>query len=242
MREDSRVTSAVRPKPEDIDLLNRLIDMRESAELAGIRADPFHLTAFNGGQALVIAPGKSGNAQVPAFGMRRLEDLGALRIISRGNRGGYSFDLADDARDRVDEWRASLGKPSRIGELQGELARAEGAKGAAEKEIAAVKATIEASTAARERRRDDFAVRMGRRVRWVVVAILAVAYLAIYGAAAILASIWASSPLAAGGITVAAGLLALVSWLGHLDGFVLAAKAEAAATDRVRRWLASFEA
>lgn len=230
----------IRAKPEDIDLLVRLIDMRESAELAGIRG-PFSLMPFQGGQAMLSGPSRVGNAQISTFEMSRLEDLGVLRIITRTAREGLTFDLVDDVRDLLEEMRVSLGQPSRMGELEAALARATGDR---EQALAAQRDLEQrASDAADDRaaRREAAATRVGRRVRRLAIVLLAVVYVTIYAAVVLVGFLATSNPIAAAGIVIVGGLLALLAWLSPIDGFWLAGKAEGIVSRRVRRWLDSLD-
>lgn len=229
----------IRPTPEDIDLLARLIDMRDSAHLAGHTQDAFNLMRFQGNQSLLISPGRSGQIQVSTFAMERLRDLGLLRVISVREKG-FAFDLVDDIRDRLEEMRVAAGKPSRMGELEAAAARAEAAREAAE----AARHDLETKITDAERSRADlraaFARRVGRRVRRVAVLVLGAFYVGV----AMLAGYFVSAnlPLALGlgiiGVTVA---LAALDWLLHIDGLWLAARADRWAVRRVADWLGSFD-
>jgi hypothetical protein len=71
--QDYQVT--IRPKPDDIGLLGRLIEMHDAAHLAGIRDEPFRLFEFNGSQSVLFSPGRNEGINISTLGMRRLEDL-----------------------------------------------------------------------------------------------------------------------------------------------------------------------
>jgi hypothetical protein len=230
----------IRAKPDDIDLLTRLLDVRESAELAGLKG-PFQLMPFQGGQAVVFGPGRRGSTQVSTFNMGRLEELGAFRVVNRTASGGLTFDLVDDVRDLLEEMRVSLGQPSRMGELEAALARVTGDK---EQALAAQRNLEQGvSDAADDRaaRREAAATRVGRCVRHMAIAVLAVVYVTIYAAVVLVGFLATSDPIASAGIVIAGGLLALLAWLSPIDGFWLAGKAEGIVSGRVRRWLDSLD-
>ena len=226
----------IRAKPDDVNLLTRLIDMRDSAELAGVRG-AFSLTPFQGGQALLVGPSRVGSAQVATFEMSRLEDLGVFRVISRTARGGLSFDLVDDVRDLLEEMRVSLGQPSRMGELEASLARVTAEKDQAVAARNDLERKLSAAADDRAARRRAAAMRIGRRVRRCALVVLAFLYfvinVAVYAVTA--------NTVVTFGVVLALGLVAAFAWLSHVDGFWLAARAETLATDRVRRWLDSLD-
>lgn len=98
------------PKQSDIDLLARLIDIRDSADLAGLTTDLFSQIDFQGADATVFGPGRN-NLVVPKIKMRRLRDLGLFYVIDTGAKG-FTFDLADDVRDRLEQMRVAVSKLS----------------------------------------------------------------------------------------------------------------------------------
>lgn len=102
----------IRPRQSDIDLL----DMRDSAHLAGHREAGLNFVEVNGGEAFVDIA-RVLRIAVPTLAMTRLRNLGLFHLIKDRDKG-YTFDLVDDHRDRLEEMRASLGQPSRIGEAQ----------------------------------------------------------------------------------------------------------------------------
>lgn len=230
----------IRAKPEDIDLLVRLIDMRDSAELAGVRG-PFSLMPFQGGEALLTGPSRTGNAQVSTFQMGRLEDLGVLRIITRTARQGLTFDLVDDVRDLLEEMRVSIGQPSRMGELEAALSLALGDREQALTAQTELEKGVSDAADDRAARREAAATRVGRRVRRLAIVVLALGYVTIYAAVVMVGFLATSNPIAAAGIVLAGGLLALLAWVSPIDGFWLADKAEGIVSRRVRRWLDSLD-
>jgi hypothetical protein len=230
----------IRAKPEDINVLAQLIDRRESAELAGVKG-AFTFTPFQGGQGLAVGPGRSGSLQVSTFDMGRLDELGAFRVLNRSARGGFTFDLVDDVRDLLEEWRTTLGQPSRMGELEAALARATGEKEQALTAMMDLERRSARVAEGRTARRDAAATRVGRRIRRLFVVVLAVAYMAVYMAVVLVGFLATSNPLAAAGIVIAGGLLALLGWVSPIDGFWLAGKAESIVSRRVRRWLDSLD-
>jgi len=98
------------PKQSDIDLLARLIGIRESADLAGHTDDLFSQIDFQGAEAAVLGPGRN-NQVVPKIKMRRLRDLGVFYVIHTGATG-FTFDLADDVRDRLEQMRVAVSRLS----------------------------------------------------------------------------------------------------------------------------------
>src|SRR5689334_23356732 len=116
----------IQPKQADIDLLSQIIDVRDSAHLAGHTDKPFGLANLNGGQSLLVGPGNAGGTGVSTFAVQRLQDLGLFRVITSDSKG-MTFDLVDDFRDRLEEMRVAIGQPSRLGEAQAATERAEAA-------------------------------------------------------------------------------------------------------------------
>lgn len=98
------------PKQSDIDLLARLIDIRHSADLAGHTDDLFRQIDVNGPDAVVHGPGRN-NQVISKIKMRRLRDLGLFYVIDTGSKG-FTFDLADDVRDRLERMRVAVGRLS----------------------------------------------------------------------------------------------------------------------------------
>lgn len=230
----------IRPTPEDIDLLAQLIDVRDSAHLAGHTQDAFNLARFQGTQSLLISPGRSGSIQVSTFAMDRLRDLGLFRVISV-RENGLTFDLVDDVRDQLEEMRVTAGQPSRMGELEAAVERAEGAREAAEAAWRDLETKVAAAARSRADLRAAFAVRVGRWARRVTAIVLGVLYVAVV----VVAGYFVSSNLPAAVVVGVIGVfvvLAAMEWLLHVDGFVVAARAEAWAIVRVSRWLETFEA
>lgn len=98
------------PKQSDIDLLAQLIDIRDSADLAGHTDDLFRQFDPQGAEAIVFGPG--GNSQVVSkLTMRRLRDLGLFYVIDSGPNV-FRFDLADDVRDRLEQMRVAVSRLS----------------------------------------------------------------------------------------------------------------------------------
>ena len=96
------------PKQSDIDLLAQLIDIRDSADLAGHTDDLFRQWDPQGAEATVFGPG--GNSQVVSkLTMRRLRDLDLFYVIDSGPNV-FRFDLADDVRDRLEQMRVAVGE------------------------------------------------------------------------------------------------------------------------------------
>lgn len=97
------------PKQSDIDLLARLIDIRDSADLAGHTDDLFRQIDVNGPDAVVFGPGRNNRHVISKIKMRRLRDLGLFYVIDTGATG-FTFDLADDVRDRLEQMRVAVGR------------------------------------------------------------------------------------------------------------------------------------
>lgn len=99
------------PKQSDIDLLAGLIDIRDSADLAGHTDDLFRQIDFQGADAVVFGPGRNHRLVISKIRMRRLRDLGLFYVIDTGSKG-FTFDLADDVRDRLEQMRVAVGRLS----------------------------------------------------------------------------------------------------------------------------------
>ncbi|MBI3748060.1 MAG: hypothetical protein HY262_04330 [Chloroflexi bacterium] len=171
--------------------------------------------------------------------MSRLQDLGVLRVVGVLDNG-YSFDLVDDIEDRREEMRVAAGQPSRMGELQASVARAEAATTLAE----AGRRQVEADSArARERRSDLralFAHRVGRWVLWFARIVLGTLYIG----AVVLAGYFVSANLPVAIVVAVIGVsvvLAALDWLLHIDGFALAATLESRTVKGLVLWLESFD-
>lgn len=228
----------IRPKQSDIDLLVQLIDMRESARLAGHRQAALTFVEMNGTEAFVDIA-RVVRIAVPTLAMARLRDLDLFHILKDRDRG-FTFDLVDDHRDRLEEMRASLGQPSRIGEAQAATESAMAGIGRAEASQHALEYQVEAAAALRANRRDAFAHRAGRRVRLAASLALGALYVAIVVAAGYFLSSNLPLALVVGivGVTV---VLAVLDWLFRIDGFGITARAESWVVERITRWLESFE-
>ncbi len=229
----------IRPMPEDIDLLVQLIDMRDSAHLAGHTQDAFRLTQLQGTESILDSPGHSGRIQVSTFAMERLRGLDLFRVISARERG-LKFDLVDDVRDRLEEMRVAVGKPSRMGELEAAAGRAEAAREAAEGARSDLETKIAAAARSRADLRVAFARRVGRWFLWAARVTLGILYAAVIVIAGYFVSSNLPLPFIFGVIGVFV-VLAAIDWLLHIDGFGVAARAEAWAVARVARWLETFE-
>ena len=167
--------------------------------------------------------------------MRRLEDLGLLRVIDQ-LADGFTFDLVDDVRDRIEEMRVEAGLPSRIGELEASLQRAEAATKTVEAARLDLETRVGEDRRARAERRSAFANGVGRWVRWLARVALGLLYIGVVVVAGYFVS--SNLPLAiVVGIVGVAVVLAALDWLLHIDGFVLAAAFEARMVKRVTAWL-----
>jgi hypothetical protein len=230
---------SIRPKPEDIEELARLIEIRDSAHLAGHRLDPFTLFNFSRTEALLVSPGRTQGDSVSNVAMRRLEDLDLFRVIDRSEKG-FTFDLVDDVGDRLEEMRVAVGLPSRMGELEASVQRAEAAMNAAESTRQDLEARVIDDRRARAERRAAFASRVGRWARWLARVALGLLYIGVVVVAGYFVS--SNLPLAiVVGIIGVAVVLAALDWLLHIDGFALAAAFETRVVNRMTRWLESFD-
>lgn len=229
----------LRPSPEDVDLLAQLIDMRDSAHLAGHRSRPFVHTAFNGGESAVTAPGQTGAITIPTMALSRLRDLGVLRVITDRGRS-YTFDLADDVRDQIEAMRVATGQPSRMGELQAAVERAESEAREADDARRELEAAVAADAQVRAARRSIFARRVGRVTRTIASIVLVAVYIGVV----LVAGYLVSSNLPVALIVACVGVavvLAVLDWGLHVDGFWLATRIGAWAERRTAAWLASLE-
>jgi hypothetical protein len=229
----------LRPKPDDVDLLRRLIDIRDSAHLAGITDDPFRLIEFNGTKSVLFSPGHTGGTEISTLGMRRLEALGLFHLFDRLPKG-FTFDLVDDVLDLLEDMRVALGQPSRMGELEAGVSRAEAAASAADRARQDLEASVEAAARQRAELRRGFARRVGRWVRWGARLALGAVYIGVVVIAGYFLSSNLPLALLVGVIGVAA-VLAVLDWLLRIDGFALATAIEARVIERITRWLESFD-
>lgn len=230
----------IQPKQGDIDLLLQIIDLRDSAHLAGHTDKPFNLAKLNGGQSVLVSPGNAGGTNVSTFAVQRLEDLGLFRIIA-SKPTGLTFDLVDDFRDRIEEMRVAIGQPSRLGEAQAATERAEAARQHSEADARDLESKVQAAAATRAERRAVFARRAGGWVRRAATIALGVFYIGVVVVAGQVLSSILPLPLIVTVIAVAV-IVGVLDWLLHIDGFALAAWAEAGAVNRITRWLESFDA
>jgi len=223
----------MQPKQSDIDLLVRLIDLRDSAHLAGHADDAFQFVKVNGPESVLFSPGQTEGTTVSEVGIRRLDEMGLLHVFESNAAGGFTFDLEDDARDRLEELRVAIGQPSR-------LAEAEAARDRAEATLRDSEGKARLDAAARAGLRTRYAVRIGRRVRRAVTAVLLVVYVAVIVLAGYLVSANLPIALIVGVVSVGV-VLAVLDWLFRFDGFGLAAAVERHAVDGIARWLESFD-
>lgn len=229
----------IHPKPDDIDLLVRLIEMRDSADLAGNADDVSNLLQFQGTQSVLVGPGRTERISVSTMAMRRLQDLGLFRVINMREKG-LTFDLVDDIRDRLEEMRVALGQPSRLGEAQAAQERAEAAKDQAEAAQRDLDIQVRESATNRAAQRDAFARRVGRWARRAATVGLGAIYVGVVVAAGYFVS--ANLPLALViGIVGVGVVLTVLDWLFHIDGFGLTAGVESRVVKRITRWLESFD-
>lgn len=89
-QEEGNCKVTILPKQSDIDLLARLIDIRDSADLAGHTDDLFRQWDPQGAEAVVFGPGRNNRQVISKIKMRRLRDLGLFYVIDGGSRGSRS--------------------------------------------------------------------------------------------------------------------------------------------------------
>jgi hypothetical protein len=230
--------TGIRLRPEEIDHINALVDARDSAHLAGWTTSPFNAAAFNGGESLIRFPG-GGGRQIPTTTLHRLRAEGLLNVYT-SSRGGMTFDLVDDVRDRLEELRKATGLPSRLDELEAASLRAQEEAVQAREATAAAQTRVTEATLTRHRRYGTFASKVGRWARRGGIILLVLIYVAVATAPTLLAT--ANLPVAAGaGVVVVTVLIGAFSWLFHRDGFAAAAWLERSVTNRVERWLLAFD-
>jgi hypothetical protein len=222
--------SAIRLRSDELDLLTRMIDKRDSAHLSGHRDDPFRVAELNGGLSVLTYPGGMGADNVPTRTIRRFRSLDLFQIFNTG-KNVVVFDLADDVRDRIEELRDEAGEPS-------VLAQERAARARAEDQQSRLEVRIERAARAREARRHAFAVKVGR---WAY-RLTNAALIAIYIVAIVLTTTFIAPAV---GAVIGIGILAIIGildWGFRRDAFGVAHACEKWAVERVERWLAGFEA
>ncbi len=222
--------SAIRLRPDELELVARMIDKRDSAYLSGHTNDPFRVGTPNGGEWVLQYPGQMGAETIPSRTIERLGELNLLEGVREG-KGAMTFHLADDIRDQLEELKDAAGQPS-------ELARERDARARAEDRQSRLEVKIERDTRARAESREAFAARVGRMTN----ALVSIVFIGCYAAAVILPLILTT--LAIGVVVSALVLLVfgILSWRFHIDAFRGARATERWAERRVNQWLASFEA
>lgn len=222
--------SAIRLQPEELDLLARMIDKRDSAHLSGHRDAPFRVVELNGGQSVLTYPGGMGADNVPTRTLRRFRSLDLFQVFDEG-KNVVVFDLADRIRDRLEELKDESSQPSM-------LAQERAARARAQDQQSRLEVSIESAARAREARRKAFAGRAGRWAYRLTNSVL----IAIYVAAVILSTIFIAPTF---GAIIGIGILAVIGildWGFHRDAFGVAHVCENWTVERVERWLASLEA
>jgi len=221
--------TTLRLRPDELELVARMIDKRDSAFLSGHRDDPFRVGMPNGTQWALQYPGRNGGEVVPSRTIERLRELGLFQGVRVG-RGAMTFHLADGIGDRLEQLRDQAGQPS-------EVARERDARSRAEDQLSRLQVQVERDARARAERRQAFSSRLGRWGFRMTTASL----VAVYLAAVILSTLSASPTLGAiVGVAVLAGL-GIAEWGFHRDAFGWAHAAERWTFARVDRWLERFE-
>lgn len=220
---------SIRLKPDELDLLARLIDRRDSAHLAGITTDPFYALELNGGVSVLVCPGRTGRDQVATLTIHRLRSVGLFHVISE-NKNTLTFDLVDDVRDQLELLREAAGQPSLVG--QERAARAN-----AEDQLSRLQVNVEADAGEREARRQATSRRVGRWAFRVALIGLVAVYLLATAIVALATTVVIAGIVAAGLL----GLIGVLSWAFHLDAFAAAHWVETRVAGRFGRWLDSFE-
>ena len=230
----------MRPRQEDVDLLQHLIDLRDSAHLAGHTTLPFMLIHDGPHEDLVSAPGDNRANGVPGLLVKRLQDEGVIEIV-KNLPHGFTFDLSDDCRERLDQMRASLGQPSRMGELEADVASARWDQNVARVAREHLERQVSRASADSAARREAAATKIGSRVRRVASVALVVVYALVYVAVVAVGYFWTSNPVVGVGIVAIGTLLALLAGVFRIDGFWLAGKAGDYCSGFIRRWLDAIE-
>jgi hypothetical protein len=222
--------SAIRLRPEELDLLVRMLDRRDSAHLAGVTSDVFQATELNGGTSVLFYPGHSGGEDVPSLTVSRFRSLGVFHVIKEWGEG-FTFDLVDDIRDRLEQLRQAAGQPTLLGE-------AVAARQQAGAELTALQARVEQAAGERQAKREAFASAVGRWANRLATLVS----IGLYAAATIVAMV-VTTP-AFGGIVggVVLAVLAILSWRFHLDAFAAAHALERRTTRAIENWLRTFDA
>lgn len=227
---DAGPMTAVRLRPDELELVAHMIDKRDSAHLSGHRNAVFRVAMLNGGEWAVQYLGRMGAESVPARTIERFRELGLFQGVRVG-RGAMTFDLADDIRDRLEQLKDAAGQPSELGHERDARARAED-------QLSRLQVQVERDARGRALRRKAFASLIGRWAFRVTTGLLIAAYLS----AVVLSTVFASLTLGAFvGVAVLAAL-GIADWGFHRDAFGWAHGIERWAATRVDRWLAGFEA
>lgn len=220
-------------RPDEFELLLWMIDRRDAAHLAGRTTDVFQVAEFNGGKSVLFTPGRTEGRDVPSATVSRLQTVDVFHVIKWGAKG-FTFDLVDDIRDRLEQLRLDAGQPTRLGEL-------EAAKERAEALARETQAQVVVAARARSEKRHAFAERVGRGARRLASVGLFAFYVVVVtlGGYVLSANLSLALILA---IVLVGGAIGLADWLLHIDGFALAAGLERRVTAKVDRWLESFDA
>lgn len=221
--------TTIRLRPEELDLVTRMIDKRDSAHLSGHTTDPFQALALNGGASMIVFPGRTGRQEVPSITMARLKSLGLFQVYGQ-NKNVTTFDLADDIRDQLERLRDESGRPSLLAQERNARARAEGRQSELE-------TALERGARRRQAQRQAFSGRVGRVAKWLAAGGL----IALYAAATLLVAIL-TTPVVV--IAVAIGLLLLITtldWAFRLDAYRAVGWLEAKVAARAERWAEQFD-
>jgi len=222
--------TTIRLQPDELDLIARMIDKRDSAHLSGHTTDPFRVVELNGGTSVLSYPGRTGADNIPTRTIYRLRNLDLFQVFSH-EKNVLVFDLADDIRDRLEQLRHEAGQPSPL--TQELMARAR-----AEDQQSKLETSIQRASRAREARRQAFADRIGRWVKRVAIVVI----IGIYAAASIIVAIFTTPAIAGIAATGILAIIAILSWVFHLDAYAAVRALERRVAKAVEGWLDNFEA
>jgi hypothetical protein len=218
-------------RPEDVELLKQLIELRDSAVLAGITDDVFQVIEVNGGRHILVAPGRNKGPEVPSSSITRLRRSGALDVVKDAPHG-FTFDLVVDIRDRLEAFEEALGRPTRSSE-------AEARREEAERRLRELESIHADQAANRLNLVEAAAGRISRRIRIAASVVLLVLYLALVTVGGYFVS--GSLPIAVvAAVVVVAVVIQAADWALGVDGFAAAAYLERKVRFRILNWLTRF--
>ncbi len=186
----------------EVQFLGHLIDLRDSADLAGHRDAVFQFAEHSGDAILVAPPGTNVMHEMPARTIARLRKAGLIETVQPN-----SFDLVPNARDRLEALKAEVGKPTLLGQAQAELERARA-------RVAELEAHTGRAAQGRQRRREGVAALWGGRARRLARG----AAIAIYVLAVVLPLALGLPAPISGVLLVAGAVLQVLDWAFGRDG------------------------